>query len=74
VWAVYAGLLILGGFLFRYRPIRYLGIAVLGLLLAKMFLLDIQELERGYRIASFAGVGFLLLLISVLYQKERGRP
>jgi hypothetical protein len=71
IWGVYAGLLVLSGFLFRYRPMRYLGIVVLGVLILKVFVLDIQELERGYRIASFVGVGFLLLLISVLYQRER---
>ncbi len=73
VSAVYAGLLILGGFVFRYRPVRFLGIVVLGLVLVKVFALDIEELERGYRIASFVGVGLLLLLISVLYQRGRGK-
>lgn len=71
IWAVYAGLLIVGGFLTHWRPIRYLGIGVLAVLILKVFLLDMQELERGYRIASFVGVGLLLLLISVLYQKEQ---
>jgi uncharacterized membrane protein len=71
VWAVYAGGLILGGFAFRWRPIRVLGIVLLALLMLKVFLLDIQTLEKGYRIASFVGVGLLLLLISILYQKER---
>jgi hypothetical protein len=71
VWTVYSGLLILGGFMFRYRPIRFLGIASLAFLLFKVFAFDLQELERGYRIASFAGVGLLLLLISILYQRER---
>ena len=45
--------------------------SILGLLVLKVFVLDMQELERGYRIASFVGVGLLLLLISVLYQRER---
>jgi uncharacterized membrane protein len=71
VWAVYAGLLILGGFLFHWRPIRYLGIGVLAILVLKVFLLDMQKLDRGYRIASFVGVGLLLLFISILYQKEQ---
>jgi predicted membrane protein len=71
LWAVYAGILIGIGFYFRYRPIRYLGMGILGLLILKVFLLDREALERGYRIASFVGVGVLLLLISILYQKER---
>ncbi|HEX7879478.1 MAG TPA: DUF2339 domain-containing protein, partial [Candidatus Eisenbacteria bacterium] len=71
VWAVYAGALIAGGFAFRYRPIRFLGIAVLAMLIVKVFIFDLQELDRGYRIASFVGVGLLLLMISILYQRER---
>ncbi len=71
IWAVYSGILILCGFLFRYRPVRVLGMAVIGILIVKVFLFDMQELERGYRIASFVGVGLLLLLISILYQRKR---
>jgi len=71
IWAGYAAILVTVGFLARYRPIRILGVVVVALLVAKIMLLDLQELERGYRIASFAGVGVLLLAISLLYQRER---
>lgn len=71
LWAAYAAILILAGFLTRYRPVRLLGVVVIALLVGKVMLLDLQELERGYRIASFAGVGVLLLAISLLYQRER---
>jgi len=71
IWVAYAGILILAGFLARYRPIRLLGVAVLGLLALKMLTLDLSVLEAGYRIASFLGVGIVLLAISVLYQRER---
>jgi len=71
LWAIYAGLLILGGFLSSFRPIRILGMAVLVLLTVKVFAFDLKELERGLRIASFVGVGLALLLISLFYQRER---
>jgi uncharacterized membrane protein len=71
IWAVYAALLIAAGFVVRYRPLRLLGVAVVALLIAKIFFLDLRELDRGYRIASFAGVGVLLLAMSLLYQRER---
>jgi uncharacterized membrane protein len=71
VWAAYGGLCIGAGFATGWRPIRLFGVGVLGLLVLKVFLLDMQELERGYRIASFVGVGVLLLAISLLYQRER---
>jgi uncharacterized membrane protein len=71
VWAAYAGIAIAIGLWARYRPLRAFGIVVLGLLVLKVFVFDLQALERGYRIASFVGVGLLLLAISVLYQRER---
>lgn len=73
VWAIYGALLIGAGFLFRFRPIRMLGFVVIGFLVFKVFALDVQGLERGYRIASFVAVGLLLLLVSVLYQRGRQR-
>ncbi|MCA9726502.1 MAG: DUF2339 domain-containing protein [Candidatus Eisenbacteria bacterium] len=72
-WAIYGGLLIGGGFVFRFRPVRLLGFSVIAVLVFKVFLLDIQDLERGYRIASFVAVGVLLLLVSILYQRGRQR-
>ncbi len=71
IWAVYAGALILVGFLTSYRPLRLLGVAVLGVLVLKVFAFDIDVLREGYRIATFVGVGLLLLAISLLYQRER---
>jgi uncharacterized membrane protein len=71
VWAAYAGVAIAIGFAARYRPLRLFGIAVLGILVFKVFVFDLQALTGGYRIASFAGVGLLLLAISILYQRER---
>lgn len=73
IWVVYAALLIVAGFVARYRPLRLLGQVVLGLLVLKMLVLDLPVLEAGYRIASFVGVGVVLLAISVLYQRERRR-
>lgn len=73
IWVTYAGALITAGFVARFRPVRMLGIVVLGVLVLKMLLLDFSVLEAGYRIASFFGVGLMLLAISVLYQRER-RP
>jgi uncharacterized membrane protein len=56
-----------------------LGVAVAGALLAlqrnsyavALLTFDLSVLETGYRIASFLGVGIVLLAISVLYQRER---
>lgn len=71
IWAVYAALLIAGGFWRRFRPIRMLGFLLLGITLVKVFGIDMQDLERGYRVASFVVVGALLLGLSILYQRSR---
>jgi uncharacterized membrane protein len=54
--------------------VRTLGIVLAGLLVAKVFLLDLQTLAGGHRIASFVGAGILMLAVSLLYQRRRGAP
>ena len=71
LWALYAGIAIAIGLASRYRPLRGFGIVVLGILVLKVFLFDLRALQGNERIASFVGVGLLLLAISVLYQRER---
>jgi uncharacterized membrane protein len=39
----------------------------------KVFFIDLSELERGYRIVSFIGLGAILLVVSFLYQKYKGQ-
>ncbi len=71
VWAVYALAVTAGGFALRMTALRTLGIVLAALLVLKVFLLDWQELAGGLRVVAFAGVGVLLLVISVLYQRKR---
>lgn len=71
VWALYAGSVVAIGFARRFKPLRILGICLVGLTVLKVFLMDIQELDQGYRIAAFVALGFVLLAISLLYQRRR---
>jgi uncharacterized membrane protein len=71
VWALYSGAVIVAGFVARFRPVRILGMGLLGLTVLKVFLLDIQSLDRGYRIAAFVVLGILLLAVSLLYQRQK---
>lgn len=71
VWGLYSGGVIVAGFASRFRPVRLLGMMLLGLTVLKVFLLDIQSLDRGYRIAAFIALGVLLLGVSLLYQRQR---
>ncbi|MEN8006207.1 MAG: DUF2339 domain-containing protein [Candidatus Krumholzibacteriota bacterium] len=71
VWGLYAGVVIWAGFARRFKPVRLLGMTMLGITVLKVFLLDMQSLDRGYRIVAFLALGVLLLIVSLLYQRER---
>jgi hypothetical protein len=70
-WASYAGLTVAAGMWYRYPPIRYFAIALFGVTLVKVFLIDVQRLGGIYRVAAFLVVGGILLLASFLYQRAR---
>jgi uncharacterized membrane protein len=38
--------------------------------IGKVFVYDVSELDRGYRIVSFIVLGVLLLTISFVYQRD----
>jgi uncharacterized membrane protein len=68
-WAGYALVALLFGIRRRYAPLRYFAIALFGLTLGKVWFVDVTHLDRGWRIASFLGLGALLLGASSLYQR-----
>jgi len=70
-WALYAVGLIVVGIRQRYAPVRYLAMAMLAVTIPKVLLLDLAELEQGYRVLSAIGLGVLLLIASFLYQRFR---
>ena len=70
-WTLYGGVLIWSGFGLGVRSVRLAGMSLLGLVALKVFAVDMRALSAGYRIVSFVGVGALLLVISLLYQRER---
>jgi uncharacterized membrane protein len=71
-WAAYATALILIGLRRGYAPIRYFAIGLFALTIVKVFMVDLAQLERLYRVISIVGLGVALLLTSYLYQRKRG--
>jgi uncharacterized membrane protein len=69
LWALYAGILIAIGIKRRYAPIRYFAIALFGLTIGKVFLVDLSDLEGIYRVLGLLIVGVILLVVSFLYQR-----
>jgi uncharacterized membrane protein len=53
----------------QYAPIRYFAIALFGVTLVKVFLVDLDTLGGIYRVAGFLVVGLILLIVSFLYQR-----
>jgi uncharacterized membrane protein len=68
LWALYASALMVIGLRWRHRPVRYVGLGIFVLLLAKIFLVDTRTLDVTYRIAGFLATGLALVGVSYLYQ------
>ena len=70
-WALYSTVLVVVGLRRHYAPIRYFAMVVFAVTTAKVFFVDLAELDRIYRVMSVIGLGILLLLTSWLYQRSR---
>lgn len=70
-WGIYAAALITAGVVLRVRWVRLLAVALFGLVIAKMAVADLWLLPTSYRIVAFIGLGVVLLLCSVMYQRFR---
>jgi uncharacterized membrane protein len=71
-WAAYATVLVVVGLRRRFAPLRIFAMVVLAITIVKVFVVDLAQLQRVYRVASVVGLGVMLLLTSYLYQKSRG--
>lgn len=73
LWASYAAVLFIVGFVIRYAPIRIMAMVGLAPILLKVFLVDLRNLEVAYRVLSFAVLGAVFVGVSYLYQRYRSR-
>ncbi len=69
--ACYALALIAAGVATRTAINRLAGLGLMALVVAKLYLVDVWQLSRGFRITAFLGLGALLLLVSYLYSRFR---
>jgi uncharacterized membrane protein len=69
IWLVYGALLMMVGFWKKTAFVRWQALVLIALTIGKIFLLDTSQLDRGYRILSFIGLGVVLLGISFVYQQ-----
>ena len=70
IWLIYGAALMAVGFWKRSALVRWQALALVAFTIGKVFIYDVSELERGYRILSFIGLGAVLLGISFVYQRD----
>jgi uncharacterized membrane protein len=69
-WAIYAGTLVVLGFLRHQAGLRWVGLALFALTAGKVFLFDTARLDLAYRVGSFLTLGLLLVAVSYLYNRN----
>ena len=70
LWMAYGAMLMVIGFMRRSAFVRWQALLLIAATIAKVFIYDVSELDRGYRIVSFMVLGVLLLAISFVYQRD----
>ncbi len=70
LWGLYAAFLIVLGIMRQAKWLRLGGLALLGIPILKLFIYDSFELDQGYRVAAFIGLGALLVIGGFLYQRH----
>lgn len=73
LWTAYASALVFLGVQSKSALLRWQGLILFGLVIAKVFLYDLASLERAYKILSFLVLGAVLLAISFFYQRRLAR-
>jgi uncharacterized membrane protein len=70
-WAALGFASLVTGLMRDRRPLRYAGLALLGLAVGKVFVVDLAALQSAYRVLSFLALGLLLLAGAFAYQRMR---
>jgi len=70
-WGIEALIILIIGFALKTKERRLVGIGLLGLVIFKVFFMDLRDLDTLFRIISFMGLGIILLVASFLYAKYK---
>jgi uncharacterized membrane protein len=71
LWSLFALGLILRGIAKNEHVLRYLGLALFAIVVAKIFFSDLSQLDQVYRIVAFILLGILVLAGSFMYLKYK---
>jgi uncharacterized membrane protein len=72
LFGAYAAILVGIGVATRSAVNRIAGLALIALVILKLYLFDVWQLDRVYRISAFVALGILLIATSFLYSRFRG--
>ncbi|MGE0225802.1 MAG: DUF2339 domain-containing protein [Acetobacteraceae bacterium] len=72
-WLAYGAGLLIAGLRLGVRPLRLAGLALVGLVAAKVFIVDMGELQGLWRVLSFLGLGLTLIGLGTLFRRLSGR-
>lgn len=70
LWSIFAFAWLLHGIWKNRRPLRYCGLALFGIVIAKVFF-DLRTADPFYRIIAFIALGIIVLAGSFIYLKYR---
>jgi uncharacterized membrane protein len=70
LWMGYGAMLMAVGFWRRSAFVRWQALTLIAVTTSKVFIYDVSQLDRGYRILSFIVLGIILLAISFGYQRD----
>jgi uncharacterized membrane protein len=73
LWSVIGFACVLVGFWRHLRTLRHAALWLLGITLAKIFVIDMKDVKAIWRILSFIALGSLLLGVSYLYHQQQSR-
>jgi uncharacterized membrane protein len=73
LWALFAISFLVAGIGRSVRPLRYIGLALFAVVVAKVFLSDLRDLDAIYRVIAFVATGVALLLGSVAYIRSNAK-
>jgi uncharacterized membrane protein len=68
-WLAYGALVMAIGISMREQKLRLAALAVLGLVVAKVFLVDMGDLVGLWRVLSFLGLGLSLIALGAVYRR-----
>lgn len=71
IWALYAAGVMAAGVAYRARSLRLFGVGLFGATLLKVLFKDVWFLDPLFRTVALIGLGILLLLSSLLYNRFR---